>query len=92
MVLVVRQGPPELGVTFLSPQIKAAVAAARRSQVAIVFADEVSSEGADQTGFSLPGDENALIAAVAAVNSHTIVVLIRQSCPDAVAPSGTGGD
>ena len=48
---VVRQGPPELGVAFVSPQIKAAVVAARRSQVAIVFADEVSSEGADQTGF-----------------------------------------
>jgi beta-glucosidase len=72
---VIRQGPPELGVDFVSPQIKGAVVAARHSQVAIVFADEVSSEGADQTGFALPGDENSLIEAVAAVNHHTIVVL-----------------
>jgi beta-glucosidase len=72
---VIRQGPPELGVAYVSPQINAAVAAARRSQVAIVFADEISNEGADQTGFNLPGDENALIEAVAAVNAHTIVVL-----------------
>jgi beta-glucosidase len=72
---VIRQGPPELGVAFVSPQIKEAVAAARHSQVAIVFADEVSSEGADQSGLSLPGDENALIEAVAAVNPRTIVVL-----------------
>jgi beta-glucosidase len=43
--------------------------------VAIVFADEVSTEGADQTSFSLPGDENALIEAVAAVNPRTVVVL-----------------
>jgi beta-glucosidase len=72
---VIRQGPPELGVAFVSPQIEKAVAVARRSQVAIVFADEVSSEGADQTSLSLPGDENELIEAVAAANPHTIVVL-----------------
>jgi beta-glucosidase len=72
---VIRQGPPQLGVAFVSPQIEQAVAAARRSQVAIVFAGEVSSEGADQNGFSLPGDENALIEAVAKVNPDTIVVL-----------------
>lgn len=72
---VVRQGPPELGIAFVSPQIKTAVAVAHRSHVAIVFADEASSEGADQTGFSLPGDENALIEAVAAANPRTIVVL-----------------
>lgn len=72
---VIRQGPPELGVAYVSPQIRAAVAVARRSQVAIVFANEVSTEGADQAGFTLPGDENSLIEAVAAVNPDTIVVL-----------------
>lgn len=72
---VIRQGPPELGVAYVSPQIEGAVALARRSQVALVFADEVSSEGADQSSFTLPGDQNALIEAVAAANPDTIVVL-----------------
>jgi beta-glucosidase len=72
---VIRRGPPELGVAFVTPQISAAVKAARHAQVAIVFADELSTEGADQTSFNLPGDQNALIEAVAGVNPHTIVVL-----------------
>ncbi|MCU1363874.1 MAG: Beta-glucosidase [Acidimicrobiaceae bacterium] len=72
---VIRQGPPELGIAYVSPQINAAVTVARRSQVAIVFADEMSSEGVDQTGSNLSGDENALIEAVARANPHTIVVL-----------------
>jgi beta-glucosidase len=72
---VIRQGPPELGVVDVTSQIRTAVAVARRSQVAVVFASEPSSEGGDQTSFNLPGDEDALIEAVAKANAHTIVVL-----------------
>ena len=72
---VIRQGPPELGVLDVTGQLRAAAAVARRSKVAVVFASEPSSEGADQTSFNLPGDENALIEAVAKANPHTIVVL-----------------
>jgi beta-glucosidase len=72
---VIRQSPPELGVALVSPQIEAAVRAAQDAQVAIVFASEFSTEGADHVTLNLPGDENALIEAVARANPHTIVVL-----------------
>ena len=66
---------PTIGITNVTSQIAAAVAVARRAQVAIVFAGSFTSEGADQPNLYLPGDSNALISAVAAVNPHTIVVL-----------------
>jgi beta-glucosidase len=43
--------------------------------VAIVFATEWRTEGADQPDLSLPDGQDALIAAVAAANPNTIVVL-----------------
>lgn len=52
-----------------------AVRAARHAKVAIVFANDVSSEGMDRPSLQLPGDQDRMIAAVAAVNPHTIVVL-----------------
>jgi beta-glucosidase len=55
--------------------IEKAAAAARRAQVAIVFASDNVSEGGDRTSLSLPGDQDDLIAAVAAANPHTVVVL-----------------
>jgi len=48
---------------------------ARNSQVAIVFAVQHASEGADLKNLSLPNNQDALIEAVAAANPHTIVVL-----------------
>lgn len=54
--------------------IEAAVAAARRSQVAIVMAGDQDTEGRDQS-LELPGKQDALIEAVAAANPRTIVVL-----------------
>jgi beta-glucosidase len=72
---VIRQSPPELGVAYVSPQIRAAVRVAQHAQVAIIFASDLSSEGADQDSMNLPGDQNALIEAVAEANPHTIVVL-----------------
>lgn len=53
----------------------AAASAARSSDVAIVFANQPTSEGSDLPNLSLPGNQDALVAAVAAANPHTIVVL-----------------
>jgi len=52
-----------------------AVAVAGAADVALVFANDVTSEGMDRTSLALPGDQDQLIAAVAAVNPRTIVVL-----------------
>lgn len=59
-----------------------AVAAARKADVAIIFAglpEEYESEGFDRTSMALPDSHNALIAAVAAANPNTIVVLLGGS-------------
>jgi beta-glucosidase len=48
---------------------------ARRSDVAIVFAVRVEGEGFDLADLSLPWGQDAVIAAVAAANANTIVVL-----------------
>ncbi len=52
-----------------------AVAAARAADAAIVFVNDVTSEGMDRTALALPGDQDDLVAAVAAANPRTIVVL-----------------
>ena len=51
-----------------------AIAAARSADVAIVFATQWTTEGADAS-LVLPDGQDALIAAVAAANPRTIVVL-----------------
>ncbi len=66
---------PVLAWRDATPQIAAAVKAASRAQVAIVFASDYSSEGMDRPDLSLPGDENQLISAVAKANPRTVVVL-----------------
>ncbi|HLY42498.1 MAG TPA: glycoside hydrolase family 3 C-terminal domain-containing protein [Terracidiphilus sp.] len=53
----------------------AAAAAAKGADVAIVFAYEWESEDMDLPNLSLPHNQDAIIAAVAAANPHTIVVL-----------------
>ncbi len=55
--------------------IEEAVALAKTSDVAIVFVHQWMREGRDALSLSLPGRQNELIEAVAAVNPHTIVVL-----------------
>jgi beta-glucosidase len=65
----------DLGMSYDSGAIAAAVAAARRAQVAVVFAADYSSETFDRPSLSLPGDQDRLIAAVAAANPRTVVVL-----------------
>jgi len=49
--------------------------AAKAADVAIVFAYQWESEGMDLESLSLPENQDALIAKVAAANPHTIVVL-----------------
>ncbi len=53
----------------------AAAALARASQVAIVFVNQPTSEGRDLPSLALPDDQDRLVAAVAAANPRTIVVL-----------------
>jgi beta-glucosidase len=55
--------------------VGSAAAAAAGAKVTIVFADLPEGEGEDLPNINLTGDQNALIAAVAAANPHTIVVL-----------------
>jgi beta-glucosidase len=74
--LVVRgQLPPQLGFADVSPEIAAAVSAARRASVAVVFAGVSQTESVDRPSLDLPGDADALISAVAAANPRTVVVL-----------------
>ena len=66
---------PRFGIEYAQLKINVAVAAAKKARVAVVFASNLLSEGADLGTLSLQGDLNALISAVAAVNPRTIVVL-----------------
>ena len=72
---VSKSGPPTFALVDVTGEINAAVAAARSAKMAIVFAGNYMTEGADQPSLALPGDANVLIAAVAKVNPHTVVVL-----------------
>lgn len=63
-------------VTFRDGRyIADAVEKARQSEVAIVFATQWQTEGLDVPDLSLPDGQDELIAAVAAANPRTIVVL-----------------
>ncbi len=52
-----------------------AVAAAKQSDVAIVFAAEQMGEGQDKVSLALPGNQDGLISAIADANPRTVVVL-----------------
>ena len=67
---------PHAQVTFADGQdVEAAATAAKESDIAIVFATAWEIEGHDAQGLSLPRDQDKLIAAIAAANPRTIVVL-----------------
>jgi len=67
---------PPAPIKFNSGSDPAAAAAlAKTCDVAIVFVDQWTSEGMDLPNLSLPDNQDALIAAVAAANPKTIVVL-----------------
>ncbi|WP_455925225.1 glycoside hydrolase family 3 protein [Pseudomonas putida] len=69
------QPPP--GV--LDARMAAAVEAARQADVAVVVARDLASEANDRPGLGLPNDQDRLIAAVAAANPRTVVVLTTGS-------------
>ncbi len=71
-----RQRLPGAEVVFRNGRyLTDAVEAARRADVAIVFATQWATEGIDAPDLSLPDGQDALIAAVTAANPRTIVVL-----------------
>jgi beta-glucosidase len=68
--------PLHLGWQPPEPALRAAaVQAARKADVAVVFANDVTGEGMDRPSLALPGDQDALIEAVARANPRTVVVL-----------------
>jgi beta-glucosidase len=72
----IRARAPGAEVTYRNGAYLAdAVAAARKADVAIVFATQFLTEGFDLPDLSLPNGQDALIAAVAKANPRTIVVL-----------------
>ncbi|GAB0107120.1 glycoside hydrolase family 3 C-terminal domain-containing protein [Nocardia sp. JMUB6875] len=79
-------GFPAMGITLAvgrprrsaDEEFAAAVELARTSEVAIVVVgttEQIESEGFDRTSLALPGRQDELVAAVAAVNPRTIVVV-----------------
>ena len=67
---------PSANVAYASgDDLGSAKKLAAESDVAIVFATQYMSESIDAPTLSLPGKQDALIEAIAAVNPHTIVVL-----------------
>lgn len=58
-----------------APAAQAAITLAQQSDAAIVFARVFESEQRDRASLTLPNDQDQLIAAVAAVNPRTVVVL-----------------
>ncbi len=67
---------PQAKVEFSSGEDRASAAAlARNADVAIVFAYQWETEDRDLPNLSLPDNQDALIAEVAAANRRTIVVL-----------------
>jgi beta-glucosidase len=72
--------PLSIRLAWITPELRQArideaVAVARSSHTAVVFAYNEGSEGVDRTSLALPGPQDELIAAVAAANPRTIVVL-----------------
>jgi beta-glucosidase len=67
---------PNAKVTYDAGTDPAAAASlAKSSDIAIVFVNQPMSEGRDAATLSLPDKQDDLVAAVAAANPHTIVVL-----------------
>ncbi|MBY0301133.1 beta-glucosidase [Sphingomonas ginsenosidimutans] len=72
----IRALAPKAKVTFVDGRYPAEAAAqAKAADVAIVFATQWMAEGSDVPDLSLPGGQDTLIAAVAAANPKSIVVL-----------------
>jgi beta-glucosidase len=73
-------GPVEVRLAWVTAQqrqanLEAAVAAARSARTAVVFAYNEGTEGTDRPSLALPNAQDELIAAIAAANPRTVVVL-----------------
>jgi beta-glucosidase len=71
-------GPATLSIGWQAPEpvmVAQAVRAARSSDVAVVFVNDVTGEGSDRSSLAIPGDQDQLIDAVVAANPRTVVVL-----------------
>lgn len=67
---------PKANVQFASGEdVAAAAALAAKSKVSVVFVQKWAGEAFDAPDLSLPDNQDALVAAVAKANPHTIVVL-----------------
>ena len=72
----IRAKAPNAKVEFdPGTDLESAASLAKGADVDLVFAWRAESEGADAPNMSLPGNQNDLIAKVAAANPNTIVVL-----------------
>lgn len=72
----IRAMAPEAKVRFDDGRyLSSAVAVARQADIVIVFGNQWMGEGEDAPDLSLPNGQDALIAAVAAANPNTVVVL-----------------
>ncbi len=72
----IRALAPQAQLSFVDGSDPGAAArAARTADLAIVFATQWTTEAEDAENLSLPEDQDALIAAVAAANPHTVAVL-----------------
>jgi len=67
---------PQASIQYIDgTDIAAAAKLAKASSIAIVFVNQPMREDLDAASLSLPGDQDALVEAVAAANPNTIVVL-----------------
>ncbi len=72
----IQEAAPEARVTFDDATDPAqAAASAKGADIAIVFVHQWESEGMDLKTLALPGNQDAVVEAVAAANPHTVVVL-----------------
>lgn len=73
---VIATEAPRAVVTFdTGDDVAVAAESASHADAAIVFATQGTTEGEDLPDLDLPGNQDALIEAVATANPHTIVVL-----------------
>ena len=71
-----RAALPKAEVTYVDgSDVAAAAAAARTADLAIVVATQWTTEAQDVADLKLPGNQDALITAVAAAQPHSVVVL-----------------
>ncbi|MFI5035327.1 MAG: beta-glucosidase H [Acidimicrobiales bacterium] len=66
---------PSYALQDITASLADAAASAAAAKVAVVFVGDAQTEGNDRPSLNLPGAADALIAAVAAANPDTVVVL-----------------